>query len=95
MSVLLQLSDSHFGTEQAPVVEALVALAQQQRPDLLVLSGDITQRATRSQFSHARAFTDRARTSGLLPSRGSVGDCYDNAMIDVVTAGPVTDTVGG
>ena len=59
MSVLLQLSDSHFGTEQAPVVEALVALAQQQRPDLLVLSGDITQRATRSQFAHARAFTDR------------------------------------
>lgn len=59
MSVLLQLSDSHFGTEQAPVAEALVALAQQQQPDLLVLSGDITQRATRSQFAAARAFTDR------------------------------------
>jgi len=59
MSVLLQLSDSHFGTEQAPVMEALAALAQQQRPDLLVLSGDITQRAKRSQFAAARAFTDR------------------------------------
>lgn len=59
MSVLLQLSDSHFGTEQAPVVEALAALAQQQQPDLLVLSGDITQRAKRSQFAAARAFTDR------------------------------------
>jgi len=59
MSVLLQLSDSHFGTEQAPVVEALAALAQQQQPDLLVLSGDITQRATHSQFAAARAFTDR------------------------------------
>jgi predicted MPP superfamily phosphohydrolase len=59
MSVLLQLSDSHFGTEQAPVVEALAALAQHQQPDLLVLSGDITQRATRSQFAQARAFTDR------------------------------------
>jgi 3',5'-cyclic AMP phosphodiesterase CpdA len=59
MSVLLQLSDSHFGTEQAPVVDALAALAQQQRPDLLVLSGDITQRATRSQFAQARAFTNR------------------------------------
>jgi 3',5'-cyclic AMP phosphodiesterase CpdA len=59
MSVLLHLSDSHFGTEQAPVVEALVALTQQQRPDLLLLSGDITQRATRRQFAQARAFTDR------------------------------------
>lgn len=59
MSVLLQLSDPHFGTEQAPVVEALAALAQQQQPDLLVLSGDITQRAKESQFTAARAFTDR------------------------------------
>ena len=28
------------------------------------------------------AFTQRARTSGLLPSMGSIGDCYDNAMIE-------------
>jgi putative transposase len=28
------------------------------------------------------AFTDRARISGLLPSMGSIGDCYDNAMIE-------------
>jgi transposase InsO family protein len=30
----------------------------------------------------AWAFTDRARRSGLVPSMGSVGDCYDNAMIE-------------
>lgn len=59
MSVLLHLSDTHFGTEQAPVIDALVVLARQQQPDLLLLSGDITQRALRSQFSAARAFTDR------------------------------------
>jgi len=27
-------------------------------------------------------FTKRARESGLLPSMGSIGDCYDNAMIE-------------
>lgn len=59
MSVLLQISDTHFGTEQAPVVEALAALARQLRPDLVVLSGDITQRARPAQFSAARAFVDR------------------------------------
>ena len=59
MTVLLQISDPHFGTEQAPVVEALVALARQQRPDLLVLSGDITQRARPAQFRAARSFMDR------------------------------------
>lgn len=59
MSVLMQISDPHFGTEQPPVVEALVTLARQQRPDLLVLSGDITQRARPAQFQAARAFMDR------------------------------------
>lgn len=59
MSILLQMSDTHFGTEQAPVVEALATLVHRQLPDLLVLSGDITQRATPAQFRAARAFTDR------------------------------------
>ncbi len=59
MMVLLQVSDTHFGTEQRPVVEALVRLAQAERPALLVLSGDITQRATVAQFAAARAFVDR------------------------------------
>jgi transposase InsO family protein len=34
-----------------------------------------------TQFT-AWTFTDRANKSGLLPSMGSVGDCYDNAMIE-------------
>jgi 3',5'-cyclic AMP phosphodiesterase CpdA len=59
VSVLLQISDTHFGTEQPQVLEALVALAAQQRPDLVVLSGDITQRARPHQFRAARAFADR------------------------------------
>jgi putative transposase len=28
------------------------------------------------------AFTQRATDSGLVPSVGSVGDCYDNAMME-------------
>ncbi len=59
MSVLLQISDPHFGTEQPEVVEALATLARLQQPDLLVLSGDITQRARAVQFKAARAFMDR------------------------------------
>ena len=59
MSVVLHMSDPHFGTEQPRVVEALVALAERERPDLVVLSGDITQRARPEQFRAARAFVDR------------------------------------
>ncbi|RCW74226.1 metallophosphoesterase family protein [Pseudorhodoferax soli] len=61
MSVLLQVSDTHFGTERAPVVEALLALADQLAPQLVVLSGDITQRATVPQFAAAQAFCRRLR----------------------------------
>ncbi len=59
MSLLLQMSDPHFGTEQPQVARALIALAHQLRPDLAVLSGDITQRARPAQFCAARAFADR------------------------------------
>ena len=59
MSIVLQISDTHFGTEQPLVVEALTKLARQERPDLLVLSGDITQRARPEQFLAARAFVDQ------------------------------------
>lgn len=59
MSVLLQISDTHFGTEQPQVVEALVALAAQQRPEVVVLSGDITQRARPAPFRAAKVFVDR------------------------------------
>jgi len=59
MSLVLQISDTHFGTEQRPMIEALGRLARQQRPDVLVLSGDITQRARPAQFRAARAFVDR------------------------------------
>ncbi len=65
MSVLLQISDTHFGTEQPQVVEALVELAAQQRPDVVVLSGDITQRARPAQFRAAKAFVDRLGTPVL------------------------------
>jgi len=66
MSVVLHLSDPHFGTEQAPVVAALVAWVRQQQPDLLLLSGDITQRARAAQFGAAQAFLDRLGVSVLV-----------------------------
>jgi len=58
MSVLLHMSDSHFGTERAPVLAALRALAEETRPALVVLSGDLTQRARPAQFAAARVFAE-------------------------------------
>jgi 3',5'-cyclic AMP phosphodiesterase CpdA len=71
MTRLLQISDTHFGTERLDVMEALVRLAQQQRPDVLVLSVDITQRARASEFRRARAFCDRLQVPHMLSLPGN------------------------
>lgn len=71
MSVLLQISDTHFGTEQAPVMQALQRLHAQLQPDVVVVSGDITQRATRTQFQSARQFFDSLNPKALLAIPGN------------------------
>ncbi len=71
MTVLLQISDPHFGTERPAVVEALLQLAQQQRPSVVVLSGDITQRARRAQFAAARDFVSRIATRAVVAIPGN------------------------
>ena len=65
MSTLIQISDPHFGTEQPPVVAALLAFVRRVQPLAAVLSGDITQRARRAQFAAAKRFVDRARRPSL------------------------------
>ena len=60
MLTLLHLSDLHFGPPFVPEVgEAVLVAAAQLRPDIVVASGDFTQRAKRNQYSQARAFLDR------------------------------------
>lgn len=71
MSVLVQISDTHFGTEQPPVVEAVLQLVSQESPELVVMSGDLTQRARRHQFSAARKFRDRLQTPAVLVLPGN------------------------
>lgn len=71
MTLLLHISDPHFGTEQPPVVDALLRLAHAETPELVVLSGDITQRARRSQFRAAREFVDRLGAPRTLAIPGN------------------------
>lgn len=71
MTVLLHISDTHFGTEEPPVVAALQSLARELRPDAVILSGDITQRARSAQFAAARAFCDSLGVQRLLTLPGN------------------------
>jgi 3',5'-cyclic AMP phosphodiesterase CpdA len=81
MSLLLHISDTHFGTEQAPVVAALEALARERLPDVLVFSGDITQRARRAQFGAARRLCERLGIARLLALPGN----HDIPLFDLVS----------
>ena len=71
MTTLMQISDLHFGTEKPEVVTALETLARLKKPEVLVVSGDITQRATAKQFAHAKAFCDRLSAGHTLALPGN------------------------
>ena len=58
MRTLAHLSDLHFGRVHAPVLEPLRRALAAIGPDLVVVSGDLTQRARAEQFREARAFLD-------------------------------------
>lgn len=69
ISVLLHLSDTHFGSEDAAALEALVDLALRERPQALVATGDITQHARPEEFAAAARFFARlaARHQVVVP----------------------------
>lgn len=56
MTVIAHLSDLHFGAEDRTAVAALAADVGAARPDLIVVSGDLTQRARHREFHAAAQF---------------------------------------
>jgi 3',5'-cyclic AMP phosphodiesterase CpdA len=66
MRVIVHLSDLHFGRIHLPTIEPLIQMIHATRPDLVAVSGDLTQRARTAQFQEARAFLDRLPFSRLV-----------------------------
>jgi 3',5'-cyclic AMP phosphodiesterase CpdA len=58
------LSDLHFGAHEPKLVEAVEQQVHSSKPDLVVISGDFTQRARTEQFQEACAFLERLRDAG-------------------------------
>ena len=59
MKTIAHLSDIHFGAIDTAIIEPLVTLLSELAPDLIAVSGDLTQRAKTAQFIAAKAFLDR------------------------------------
>ena len=64
MPRLIHLSDLHFGAHDPVLVEAVERRLDEEAPDLVVVSGDFTQRAKTEQFEQAGAFLMRVRAAG-------------------------------
>lgn len=56
MTRIIHLSDPHFGTEDPALLQPLCDWVHAARPDAVVLSGDLTQRARPAQFTAAARF---------------------------------------
>jgi 3',5'-cyclic AMP phosphodiesterase CpdA len=80
MTSLIHISDPHFGTERVEVVAALLDWVTRTRPDLIVLSGDLTQRARPGQFQKLREFVERLDCAHVLAIPGN----HDIPLFDLL-----------
>jgi 3',5'-cyclic AMP phosphodiesterase CpdA len=64
MARLIHLSDLHFGAHDPAIVDAVEKAVDEADPDLVVISGDLTQRAKTEQFQQACRFLERLRDNG-------------------------------
>ena len=58
MRTIAHLSDPHFGRVERVTVQALIATVTEAKPDIVVVSGDLTQRAKEREFQEARQFLE-------------------------------------
>ena len=66
MRTIVHLSDLHFGRLDERIIAPLVDRIAQIKPDLIAISGDLTQRARPHQFQEAQAFLNQLRYPTLV-----------------------------
>ncbi|MFY0633982.1 MAG: metallophosphoesterase [Vannielia sp.] len=84
MRRILHLSDLHYGRADAGLEEPLLSTISDLKPDLVVISGDFTQRARRRQFEDAAAFVARIEAP-VLSVPGNHDTPIDNLYRRFVT----------
>lgn len=73
MRTLVHLSDIHFGRVDETIVKPLIQTVNDLKPNLVAVSGDLTQRARSHEFKAARAFLDELpRPQNVVPGNHDV-----------------------
>ncbi len=80
MRRVLHISDLHFGRARPELLEPLLAAIAAAAPDLVTVSGDLTQRARNWQFEEARSFLD-AVSAPILVVPGNHDVPLDNVPL--------------
>jgi 3',5'-cyclic AMP phosphodiesterase CpdA len=81
---LAQISDLHFGAEEPELVDALVTSLNQMSPDLIVVTGDLTQYGRRREFDAAARFFERLKAP-LVGAPGNHDTPYLNIAARIAT----------
>ena len=82
MTRIAHLSDLHFGANDPKIVAASEAWLQKRQPDLVIISGDFTQRARTTQYREASAYLNRLRSAGLTVL--AIPGNHDIPLYDVI-----------
>ena len=80
MRIIAHLSDLHFGRVDPAVLPVLTRAVHEAKPDVVVVSGDLTQRARRREFAEAHRFLDGLPTPQIV-----VPGNHDVPMHDVLS----------
>jgi len=79
MRKIAHISDIHFGTEDFSITEGLINDLNIIAPDVLVVSGDLTQRARNNQFVKAGLFLSRLNFSQII-----IPGNHDIPLFDII-----------
>ncbi len=80
MRTLIHISDLHFGKIESKKIDPLLSAFKKIRPDLIIISGDLTQHAKIDQFKEACHFLDNIEAAGftyfVIPGNHDISPFY-------------------
>jgi 3',5'-cyclic AMP phosphodiesterase CpdA len=78
MRKIIHLSDFHFGRADMRLAQVLIKTVRDMKPDVVVVSGDLTQRATKGEFQAARQFIDELPVPRIIvPGNHDIPPWYE------------------
>ena len=95
MSLLLQVSDTHFGTERTGVVEDLVALCAARKPDVLVLGVNTTRRYRHKHGEVSKDQIERVASRLRAAAPGQLRVVVTHQPVDVPGPGDANNLLRG